>query len=193
MTNEQRVIFLRGQIVNLRPLAKADVPQLTLWINDPDIRQFIVNIFPQTEKNEEDWFNRLGSDESNIILGIETLDGTLIGTMGLHRIDWINRTATTGALIGNKEYWGRGFGTDAKMALLEYAFNTLNLRKICSEAYAFNKRSVHYSLHCGYKIEGKKRKQVFKNGKYWDVIQLGLFKEEWEPIWKRYNKNGKIR
>ena len=71
---------------------------------------------------------------------------------------------------------------------LNYAFNTLNLRKICSSVLAFNKRSLKYNLHCGYKIEGRKRKQIFKNGKYWDEIILGLFKKDWLTIWKRYQK-----
>lgn len=193
MTSDKGVVFLRGRVVNLRPFERTDIPALTRWINDPDVRFFLRNTFPQTEKNEEDWFNRMGSDESNVVLAIETTDGVLIGSMGLHRIDWTNRTATTGALIGEKEYWGKGFGTDAKMTLLEYAFNTLNLRKICSEAYAFNKRSVCYSMHCGYKVEGKKRQHIFRGGRYWDVIQLGLFKGEWLPIWRKYKSTGSVR
>lgn len=186
-------IFLEGKMVNLRPFGKADIPTLTYWINDPEVRKFLIGTWPQTERQEEEWFNKLGSDDKNIVLAIETKDGILIGSMGIHRIDWKDRVATTGALIGEKEYWGKGYGTDAKMILLDYAFNTLNLRKICSNVYPYNKRSLHYSLHCGYKIEGRRRRQVFKNGRYWDLIELGLFKEEWLPIWKRYKRTGRVR
>ncbi len=61
--------------------------------------------------------------------------------MGIHRINWKDRTATTGAVIGEKAYWDKGYGSEAKMLVLDYAFNMLNLRKICSQVLAFNKRS----------------------------------------------------
>ncbi len=192
-TQENRVVFLEGKKVNLRPLSKADIPTLTRWINDPEIRDFIANILPQTETQEEEWLSKLGSDNKNIVLAIETREGELIGSMGIHGINWADRICTTGAIIGEKKYWGKGFGTDAKMHLLNYIFNTLNLRKVYSSAIAFNKRSQQYSLHCGYKIEGLKKKHIFKKGKYWDSIELCLFKEDWLPIWKKYKKTGKIK
>ncbi len=183
-----KIIFLSGKKVNLRPLSENDIPLITRWINDPEVREFVSRTFPQTEKQEEAWFNKLGSDEKNIVLGIETKKGRLIGIMGIHRIDWIQRIATTGALIGEKDYWNKGYGTDAKMILLDYVFNTLNLRKISSSVLAYNKRSLNYSLHCGYKIEGRKRKQFFKKGRFWDLIELGLFREEWLPVWGKYKR-----
>lgn len=189
---KQGVIFLEGRLTNMRPFSKEDVLAITRWINDPAVREFISAFLPQTEKQEEEWVEK-GSNEKNIVLCVETKSGIPIGSMGIHNIDWVSRKATTGAVIGEREYWGKGYGTDAKMQLLNYAFNVLNLHKICSDVIAYNKRSLYYSLHCGYKIEGRRRKHNFKNGKYWTLIELGLFKEEWLPIWKRYQKTGKVR
>ncbi|MFH1473258.1 MAG: GNAT family protein [bacterium] len=191
--DDQKPIFLVGRKVNLRPFSRAEIPILTRWINDPEVREFIAAILPQTEKQEEEWFNKLGIDDKNIILGIETKEGVLIGSMGIHKINWQDRICITGALIGEKEYWGKGYGTDAKMVILDYIFNTLNLHKVCSAVIAYNKRSLHYSLRCGYKIEGRRRKHIFKKGRYWNLIELGLFKEEWLPIWKKYKRTGKVR
>ncbi|OGZ42067.1 MAG: hypothetical protein A3C80_03650 [Candidatus Ryanbacteria bacterium RIFCSPHIGHO2_02_FULL_45_43] len=185
--------FLIGKSINLRPFSRDDIPTLTRWINDPEVRVFLTATLPQTEQQEEEWFNKLGSDDKNIVLAIETKEGKLIGSMGIHSINWRDRTATTGALIGEKEYWGRGYGTDAKMVLLDYAFNTLNLHKICSAVIAYNRRSLQYSLHCGYKVEGRRRKHIFKKGKYWDLIELGLFRKEWLPLWRRYRSTCKMR
>lgn len=182
----QKPVFLEGRKVNLRPFTRADLPILTRWINDPAVRDFLTATLPQTEKQEEEWFNKLGADDKNVVLGIETKEGLLIGSMGIHQINWKDRICTTGALIGEKEYWGRGYGTDAKMVLLDYIFNTLNLRKVCSSVIAYNKRSLHYSLHCGYKIEGRRRKHIFKRGRYWDLIELGLFKKDWLEKLKIY-------
>ncbi|KND47876.1 MAG: diamine N-acetyltransferase [Parcubacteria bacterium C7867-006] len=190
---ENRVVFLSGKIVNLRPAQKSDIPHFTRWINDPRVRQFLLTMLPQTEKQEESWYENLGKDDKNIILVIETKDGKPIGSMGIHGINWRNGIGTTGALIGETEYWGKGYGTDAKMILLDYAFNTLGLRKICSDVFAFNKRSLQYSLHCGYKIEGRLRKHIFRNGKFHDKIVLGVFRDEWLPIWNHYRKTGKVR
>ncbi|OGM96452.1 MAG: hypothetical protein A3B86_03260 [Candidatus Yanofskybacteria bacterium RIFCSPHIGHO2_02_FULL_38_22b] len=186
-------MFLVGHKVVLRPFSRADIPTLTCWINDPDVREFIGSVLPQTEKQEEEWFNKLGSNDQNIVLGVETKDGVLIGSMGIHQINWRDRICTTGALIGEKDYWGKGYGTDAKMLLLDYIFNTLNLNKVCSAVIVYNKRSLHYSLHCGYKVEGRRKNHVFRKGRYWTLIELGLFKEDWLSIWKNYKKTGKIK
>ena len=183
---QQPVIFLKGKRVILRPLSENDVSQLTRWINDPQVRQFIKNSVPLNESAERNWVQSLEKrSQTDIVLGIE-VKGKLIGNIGLHRIDWKHRIATTGAIIGEKEYWGKGFGTDAKMALLNYAFNDLNLRKLVSHVYAFNERSLAYSLHCGYRVEGRLRRHRFVNGRYWDEIILGLFKSDWLPYWRKY-------
>ncbi|HXF49507.1 MAG TPA: GNAT family protein [Verrucomicrobiae bacterium] len=193
-TNRPKLVFLKGKKTILRPLRKATDFELCLrWINDPEVNQYLLVYFPVTEKKEEEWFDRMANNPNEIILGIETLDGKLIGNMALVHINAKDRTASTGALIGEKKYWGKGYGTDAKMTLLNYAFNTLNLRKINSSVYAFNKRSLQYNLKCGYKVEGVRKKQIFRNGKYHDEILIAVFKEDWLPIWKKYQNLIKIR
>lgn len=190
---DTRIVFLSGRLVNLRPLSKSDVPHLTRWINDPEVRIFVLGHFPMTEMQEEEWVSKLGKDERNIVFLIETKEGVPIGVMGIHEIRWIDRTATTGAMIGEKEYWGKGFGTDAKMTLLKYAFDTLNLHKIRSRVYDFNERSARYSLRCGYKEEGRLKKDVFKLGRYCDLILLAVFRDDWFPIWERYEETGSVK
>ncbi|MCI0330170.1 MAG: GNAT family N-acetyltransferase [candidate division Zixibacteria bacterium] len=193
-SKSSKLVFLKGKKTILRPLRKATDFELCLrWINDPEVNQYLLVHFPVTEKKEEEWFDKVANNPKEVILGIETLDGKLIGTMALHNINGKDRTAATGALIGEKKYWGKGYGTDAKMTLLDYAFNTLNLRKINSSVYAFNKRSLKYNLKCGYKIEGVRKKQIFRNGKYNDEIIIAVFKEDWLPFWKKYRKTGKVR
>jgi RimJ/RimL family protein N-acetyltransferase len=184
-----KVVFLEGKKVSLRPVSKLDVPLLQRWINDPKVRHFIKNVFPMTEIQEENWVESLSNkNSSNIVLVIETKDGIPIGTMGIHNINWINRTASTGALLGEKEYWGQGFGSDAKMILLDYAFNTLGLRKINSRVYSFNKRSRAYLKKTGYVVEGVQKKQILRNGRYVDIFLMAVFKEKFIPLWKKYKK-----
>ncbi len=193
MQEKPRTIFIECKIVNLRPFSKDDISNVTRWINNPIVREFVSISFPKTEKQEEDWFLKLGGDENNIVLCIETKDGKPIGIMGVHKINWINRTCETGAIIGEEDFWNKGYGTDAKMHLLEYVFDTLGIRKVCSSVISYNKRSLNYSIHCGYKVEGRLRKHVFRKGKFWDLILLGLFRHDWYSIWKIYKKTGKVR
>lgn len=182
---KEKIIFLEGKKVILRPLdKKKDLEKCTKWINDSEVRQFISAYLPTTRKEEEEWFDKEKKDE--IRLAIETKKGKFIGTIGLSKIDFRSGTATTGTCIGEKDYWGKGYGTDAKMILLDYAFNVLNLRKISSRAFAFNKRSINYSKKCGYQIEGTLKKDCFVNGKYVDAICLAVFKKDWSKIWKEY-------
>lgn len=186
---KEKIVFLKGKRIILRPLNKeVDLEKCLIWTNDPEVTNFLSLLYPIDKIAEGEWFDKISKDKNNIVLAIETLDGKFIGTMGLHSINWVNRTATTGALIGEKRYWGKGYGTEAKMLILNYAFNQLNLRKIKSEVIAYNKRSLNYSLHCGYEIEGRKKQEIYKNGQYWDLIQLGLFKNKWLKIWKKYQK-----
>jgi|SRR3989344_308996 len=189
-----RIIFLRGRKVILRPMRKStDLEKCLVWFNDPEVTHYLLRSWPIMEQEEELWFDGLKKKDNDIVLAIETLDGVFIGTMGLCGISWKDGTATTGAAIGEKSYWGKGYGTDAKMALLDYAFNVLNLRKICSTVTAYNKRSIQYNRHCGYKVEGVRRRHIFKNGRYHDEVLLAVFKKDWLPIWKGYRKTGKVK
>jgi RimJ/RimL family protein N-acetyltransferase len=183
------VKFLVGKKLFMRPIMPQDLPYFVKWINDKETLEMLSAYLPVTIKEEAEWIESLSNkNHTDIQLAIVTTDGNLIGSMGIHKIDWKNRTASTGAFIGDKNYWGKGYGTEAKMLLLNYAFNTLNLRKIYSSAIEYNKRSIAYQMKCGYKIEGRRIKQHFRKGRYWDEILTAVFKKDWLPIWKEYKK-----
>jgi RimJ/RimL family protein N-acetyltransferase len=193
MSNDCIEIFFRkGGRVVLRPLLINDYIILMKWINDPEVTQFLFAYLPIMEEDQKEWIESVRKQMSKQIVLMIVVDGVPIGTMGIHNIDHRQGTATTGALIGEKACWGKGYGTEAKMLLLEYAFNTLNLRKIYSEVIAFNKRSYNYSLSCGYKEEGCLKDHHFVKGKYWDKIILSVVKKDFKPLWKKFKRiNGK--
>jgi len=188
------VVFLDGRHLYLRPPTKDDLPYLTRWINDQRVTRFLKTSVPMSEAAEAAWLEGLdgGKDRNIILVIVDKATGKPIGTMGLHRIDWKDRRATTGTMIGDRRYWEKGYGSEAKMLLLNYAFNTLNLHKICSGAIAFNARSIGYSKKCGYKEEGRLKQHVFKNGRYWDKVLLAVFKKDWLPIWKEFRRTGSV-
>lgn len=190
---DQEVVFLRGRRVYLRPPTKEDIPLFLRWMNDSEVNQYLAVFLPTTEADESEWLDRLHrtKNEQVVLVIVDTNNHKPIGLMGIHDISWKDRRATTGAVIGEKSYWGQGYGTEAKMLLLNYAFNTLNLRKIGSRVYGFNKRSRAYSEKCGYKVEAVLKQEVFKNGKYHDLVLMAVFKEDWLPLWEKFRRTGR--
>jgi RimJ/RimL family protein N-acetyltransferase len=183
----QPVVFRKGKKVILRPVEKKDAVYMYEYINDPEVNHYLGRSNPLTFTEEEEWIiNGTKATHESVIFAIEVINGPFIGTMGLHNINWINQTAVTGTCIGSKEYQGRGYGTDAKMLLLDFAFNTLGLRKICSGAFASNVKSIGFNKRCGYKIEGKLKKQFYRDGIYHDEVLLAVFRKDWLPLWKKY-------
>ena len=111
MDQKQSPAFLRGRRVILRPFGRDDLPVLTRWINDPEVREYIGPFLPKTEIAEEEWLHKQTDNASEVILAIETVEeGRLIGSMGLHQINWKDRVAPTGAPLGEKGCWGKGDG-----------------------------------------------------------------------------------
>lgn len=123
-----------GSKVRLVPADKEEHFENALrWINDPEITRWtLIGDFPIARLAEEEWFDNMSKrmESTEIFFAIETLDGEHIGFSGIHRIDWRNGTGTTGTIIGAKELWGQGYGSDAARTRTHYAFEVLGLRMI---------------------------------------------------------------
>ncbi|MBP6866537.1 MAG: GNAT family N-acetyltransferase [Candidatus Pacebacteria bacterium] len=190
----QNLFFRKGKLVTLRPVLKEDIEQFMFWMNDPEVTQFLLRTNPVSLKEEEEWFERVSKPNgtSYTLAIIENEGGTLIGSMGINTIDHKHGTAVTGALIGDEKFRNKGYGSEAKMLLLEYAFHELNLRKIYSYVIEYNGRSARYSEKCGYAEESRLPKHYYKKGRYWDQIILAVYRENWEKIAEKFFCNSKL-
>ena len=189
-TSSTRVVFINGKRLYLRPPCKSDLPYFVRWFNDPEVRIFLNQIYPMTESGEEKWLEGLVERKNDIVLvivlkGKTPMQDRPIGNIGIHGIERENGVATTGAAIGEKDCWEKGYGTEAKMILLDYAFNTLNLRKVYSRVLAINPRSRAYSEKCGYVLEAALPKAHFRQGKYVDECILAVYADVWRELWKK--------
>lgn len=184
------IIFRKGPRVHLRPVEKADAPRLRQWLNDPAITQYLARATPLMEIEEEEWIAALHKRTEDFVLSIvDTQTSTHIGSIGLHSINWRSRTATTGTVIGEKEYHGKGYGTEAKMLLLDFAFNTLDLYAILSRALATNERSINYSKRCGYEVVGRIPNWIrTQHGERVDEVHLIVTQEQWRPLWAEFQQ-----
>jgi len=91
------------------------------WVNDEEVKDNLLMRYPISRYQEEKWIESAldDSNQRNKVFAIETKDGIYLGGIGLHRIDWENRNAEVGIVIGKKEHWNKGYGTDAMMAIIK--------------------------------------------------------------------------
>jgi RimJ/RimL family protein N-acetyltransferase len=173
----------------LCPLEIGDAAVIYRGINNPAAYQYLLTTGPKGLGHEEDWIKSTAKpDPQELVVGICTHDGVLIGTMGLHHIDHLNSTAVTGSVIFDEGNCNQGYGTDAKMVLLDYAFNFLGLHLISSRVIGFNGRSARYSEKCGYKVDARLRSRFYRFGERHDEIILSVTREEWLPLWEIYKQ-----
>jgi RimJ/RimL family protein N-acetyltransferase len=168
---------LEGRLVRLRPLEREDLERLQPLFNDPDVMAGITIPFPIPLAAELEWLERIRTSDSELILGIETLEGELVGNSGLRGLGIRNRTADLGIFVG-KPYWNRGYGTDAVRTLCRFGFRHLNLQRIELHVYETNPRGIRAYEKVGFKLEGTLRRNHFVEGRYVDEHVMGLLAEE---------------
>jgi len=178
--------MLKGKLVTLRPVRRSDKQFFLKWCNDPEVIQFDTDYVPLTEMEQEKWWTEpSSSDGSNVHFMMEAVvqDGAKpVGFLGLHYIDHKDRHASAGIIIGEKDYWSRGYGAEAAGLLLRYGFEELNLHRIYAGIWSFNARSLGLCLKMGFREEGRRREAVFKNGVYCDEVMFGLLRSDWEKL-----------
>jgi RimJ/RimL family protein N-acetyltransferase len=179
--------MLKGKSVLLRPAKKSDIPYFLKWCNDPEVIQYLSLYMPMIETSLEKFMEELATTraKSEVLLVIEAIEGDStrpIGNCGLHGIDSKDGGGAFGIVIGEKDYWSKGYGTEAAQLLIGYGFQQLNLHRISSYAFAFNERSIKLHKKLGFREEGRLRQATFKNGQYHDHVQFGLLREEWTGL-----------
>jgi RimJ/RimL family protein N-acetyltransferase len=175
---------LKGKKVILRPVRRTDLQNFLKWFNDTEVTQYLSMYLPMTEMAEEKFIEELGTTmmSSTAMFVIEAIENDTtrpIGTIGLDRINNKDHNATFGIAIGEKDYWSKGYGTEAASLLIRYGFEQLNLHRISSVAYSFNERSIRLHKKVGFTEEGRQREAQYKNGKYYDHVVFGILKEDW--------------
>ena len=164
------------------------IEKFTEWLNDFNITDYIGrSAGAMTIEGERKWFENPKS-EDRVFFIVRKEDDKLIGTMGLHQIHPVNRTATLGIFIGEKDGRNKGYGTEAIRLILESGFKYLNLNNIKLDVLEFNPRAIACYKKCGFKEYGRRRKSEFLYGKYYDRVEMDILAEEFEDDFIR-NKN----
>lgn len=174
-----------GKKVRLRAYRKEDIPQALEYINDPEVkRNLVIGVpFPLRLEDEEKFFENISAAKDTYSFAIETLDGSnYIGGCGMNQVDWKNRYAVVGIFIGDEQYRGKGYGSDAMRILLRFIFDEMNMNRVKLFVFSFNQRAIKSYLKCGFKQEGTQRQEMFRDGQYHDTIVMGILRSEWEKL-----------
>lgn len=171
---------IEGKRVYLSPINIEDAEKYTEWLNDLEIT---INLsMPHktyTLEQEKEALKKLSQDGYNYAI-VNKEDNKLLGNCGLMNVDLINQIGEVGIFIGNKEFWNRGYGTEAMELLLDYAFNLLNLNNVMLRAYVFNKRAIKCYHKCGFKEIGIRREAHIIAGEKYDEIYMDILASEFE-------------
>jgi RimJ/RimL family protein N-acetyltransferase len=172
---------MQGKLVRIRGYEKSDVDLLMRWFTDEEVTEFLGPMeTPMTRAHQERMIERVTAANSpDKAFVIETLEGLPIGDCGLRSFNWVSRYAELFITIGDKAYWGRGYGADAVRLLLRLAFEKLNLHTVWLTTLVTNERAIRCYEKCGFKRQGLFRENSYVRGKYVDVVPMGILRSEY--------------
>lgn len=184
---EPPIINITGERVALGPIRRDLLPLYQRWINDWEVTRTIGQpLRPMTWEAEEGWYDGAarGSSAQFQIYERDTLRP--IGTTGLRDINHQHRTAVFGILIGEKDCWGKGYGTETARLMLDYGFTALGLHNIMLQVFSLNERGIRAYLRAGYREIGRRRKAHRLGDEAHDIILMDCLATEFEsPVLKR--------
>ena len=184
----QRTGFLKGRHIYLRPLVAEDAEGDYLqWFNDEEIcRGNSHHVIPHTKEKILDYIRHARTTSEEFILAIALNEtGKHIGNVAFQGIDLVYRSADLTIIIGDKSAWGKGIGMEAAGLLLNHGFNTMNLHRISCATFDSNTAMKRLALSLGMKEEGRRREAAYKDGKYVDVIEFGILKDDYDKMRER--------
>ena len=174
------IVGLKGERVRLVPPDKTQHLENSIrWLNDPDVVQYLMMTTGITRAMEEVWFDRMAKREHDWVWAILDEHERHIGYSAIHRINWRLRLASTGTVIGEKAAWRKGYGSDSMRVRTKFAFETLGLHRLESEARIDNVGSQRSLEKAGYKREGIARKKLFWEGRWFDTVLYGMLDEDY--------------
>ncbi len=177
-------MILRGLLVDLVPYGKAFMERDHDWWNNESRfwgsmgdRRFVSQA--AVDRDHAEWLSDEDDGDMGVPFGIQTKSGKPLGYVGINWMVPAHRWANLGAVISEPAYWGGGYGTDAVLLLLDYAFDVLDLRRCWLVTMAPNERVLRQMDKVGFTLEGRPRDSTWVNGQWVDAVLYGMLREEW--------------
>jgi RimJ/RimL family protein N-acetyltransferase len=174
--------ILTGEKVRLRPVEERDLSRFAGWLQDPELRRWLLLTDAPTLEDEYDWWAAKRADPDNVLWAIETADGRLAGTVEL-RIAPAHRRAELGIAIQDKSLWGKGLGTETVELVLAYGFVELGLNRIELTTDEGNARAIRCYEKCGFVREALLRAHRWVDGRYENTVVMAVLRRDWQERW----------
>lgn len=171
---------LHGATVTLRPLGPEHAAATFRAVQEPESRRLTGTHAEFTAEQIERWCATRAEQPDRLDLAIERrTDGTYVGEVVLNDLDPHNESVSFRIGLAGPEHFGRGYGTEATMLVLRYAFATVGLHRVGLEVYAFNGRAAHVYARCGFEREGVLRDALRSGGERHDAVLMAALRPEW--------------
>jgi RimJ/RimL family protein N-acetyltransferase len=184
---------MEGKLVCIRAYERSDIDSLMTWVNDEEVTRQLGSgplTYPVSRGLEEQFLEKATTsalDPTSKIFAIEAIpQGQYIGGIDLQAINWLDRHAGIGIVIGDKAFRGRGYGTDAMRLIMRMGFEKMNLHRLWLRVYDFNAAGIRCYEKCGFKREGILRHDRFIDGKYHDTIVMAILEDEYREVAKTW-------
>lgn len=178
--------MISGEQIRLRGIEREDLPLFVEWLNDADVRANLAVYLPMSMAREELWFEgmleRMPEEQPFAIESRTGRTWNLIGTCGFRDLNWQERSAEIGIMIGVKREWNKGYGTEAMRLMVKHGFETLNLHRIFLHVYEDNTRAIRSYAKVGFIEDGRLRQARYAQGRYSDVVVMSLLRPEWKAM-----------
>lgn len=176
--------IFQGESVHLRPFEPERESKLfATWNQNSQYMTLLdsgpANLWPASMIKE--WIEKERRFDYSFVI-IPNGSETPIGMVGLDGLNWSARNAWVGIGIGEPEYWGKGYGTDAMRIILRFAFLELNLWRVNLNVFEYNERAQKSYLKVGFREEGRLRQWMKRDGRRWDLIYMGVLRSDWEAL-----------
>jgi RimJ/RimL family protein N-acetyltransferase len=168
---------MAGKKCYLSPMDANDAEKFAEWLNDLEVTVNLTLYHSVINTANEKALLEALSKEHNYSI-IDNKTNALIGNCGYVDLNHLHQTAEAGIFIGNKNYWGQGYGTEALTLLLNYGFKALNLHNVVLRTYSFNERAIRAYQKVGFKIIGKRREALLRGKERHDIIILDILDNE---------------
>jgi diamine N-acetyltransferase len=179
---QEPIINIRGERIGLGPLSRDLVPLYQQWINDFDMMRTYGVPVPLSQEQVNAWYDDAVQSKNTYRFTVYELDSMRpIGKAGLYHIDFRNRRAEYGILIGDPNSRGKGYGTEVTLLVVSYAFTGLGLHNVLLEVACHNEAGIRAYRRAGFKEIGRRREAFLMEGTWHDKIYMDVISTEFEP------------
>lgn len=178
---------IEGDRVVLRRHARENLPAFQRWYADPEVARLTrYQDGPMRAEEIERFFHARAIGAESLAMAIHVKGtGRLVGSCAFSQLDADNGSVLYHITIGERDAWGRGYGTEATALMLRHAFETLGLHRVALSVFEFNERAIRAYRRVGFTTEGRSRDAIRRDGRWWDELAMSILEDEWRAFQER--------